>query len=139
MVAINDLNRVTTLYAEIGQIERAIDLLDNDGVITAVTISPPPVNPGLPMLPSTMRVPVMIGTTAIETPAQIIQALRTALQTRLDHLAAEMSQLGVTGVEAAAGQPQAAAQPGAVPPPHGSAPPQPGADPRAQQRPVRPQ
>jgi len=90
-----DLTRVNALYEEARSIATAIHNFDNGGRIVAMTVSAPEPAP-MPPSPD-MIATVMTGN--MQYPPEMVMAIKTALEQRRAEIVAELTQLGLTGVE----------------------------------------
>lgn len=95
MVDRADLNRITMLYQQRRSIQLALGNLAGGGRIVQIAIDPPP-SAG----PPEMHGPVSISTSSMEYPQQMVEAIRSELQKRLDEIDRELGDLGVTGFTA---------------------------------------
>jgi hypothetical protein len=92
MVAYSDVPAVNLLYQEQATIDRAIELIDNGGVISNFTVSPLPPDPGA--MGAAMQMPAMIST--VNPTPELMADARVALVERHNAIAAELMALGVT-------------------------------------------
>jgi hypothetical protein len=102
-----DLTRVNALYEEARLIVSALGNFSNGGRIIAMTVSPaaqidvPPAVPGITGMagPPIFGMSITVPTSSIEYPPQMVTSIRTALEQRRAAILAELTQLGMTGVE----------------------------------------
>ena len=91
MVSISDMDKVNTLVNEKNSLQYAIDLLEHDGKITAMQIS------------SNAEVgnrSAVVNTAGMTYPQQMVDSIKTSLSQRLTAVTQQLTQLGVTDVEA---------------------------------------
>lgn len=91
MVDFTDVTQVKSLASEHQSITAALDALDAGGQIAAVTILPPSPDEQTPVPLQSVTVQ------SIEDQSQIIEAVKAALEARLEELTHEISNLGVSG------------------------------------------
>lgn len=104
MVDLADIPQATALANEKQSITTALDNLEQGGRIVAMTIAPPqPERPEQPEGQPPMPLPLVMGTTvptqAIDYPPEVTTAIEAALIARLDEIAQQLSDVGVSGVE----------------------------------------
>lgn len=105
-----DIDRVNQLSQEKLSIQAALGMLESGGKISAMTVSggtyEGPMPGPMPGMPGMTGMPVTVQTQNIDYPPQMTEAIKTALQPRLQQLTEELAQLGVTGMEQAQSQKQ---------------------------------
>lgn len=92
MVDISDFPRINSLITESNNIIRAIDNIDDGGIITSMVIAPRPDQDGT-------AIPASVVTTYMRAPSAMYQAIRELLLRRQEDISDELSDLGVRGVE----------------------------------------
>ena len=99
MVDRADLSTITSIYDQLGLIDRALENLSEGGRIIAMTISGPDVpqpEPGQPpIFGGPLAVIIQVGD--IDYPPAMNDAIREALMQKEDRLNSELSEMGVTG------------------------------------------
>lgn len=93
-----DIQNVNILSAEKIAIQRALMLFDAGGRIVEMAISPPEAPQGTEITPVPMGASVRVPTRYIQYPAQMVDAIKLALDGRLVEIEAELGKLGVTGM-----------------------------------------
>lgn len=88
-----DIGKVNTLYAEQKSIQRVLEIFADGGRITQVGVSP-----AAGADPSVVPPAMVVGTEYMTYPPQMVDAIRSGLETRQQEIADELAQLGVTGV-----------------------------------------
>ena len=95
MVALNDMAHLQQLYGELRLLEQAVHNFDEGGLITALTVSPPPPEPDQ-IPPMEIRSPVTITTTEdMHYPDQMVTMIKYQLNTRITGIKRELTELGL--------------------------------------------
>lgn len=84
MVAQSDISRATALNQELTNIRTALHSFDREGRIVRMTVVAPTVPP------------VLLDTTAMDYPSQMVAAIRAALSARETAINQELAKMGVT-------------------------------------------
>ena len=94
MTEYNDIQQVNALLSEQRATQSAIDILDNSGTVTAVTVAPrsDPENPAANMMPTQVAIR--------NAPETLVTDVRSGLAQRYNEINQELVALGVTGVPA---------------------------------------
>lgn len=89
-----NIQRAAELYAEMRQINRAVEVIDANGMITAVvltTTSLPPDTPDSPVHSTSTTIP----TEGLQYPPQMIATIKAQLEERKAAINRELEELGV--------------------------------------------
>lgn len=86
-----DLLRATGLYQQATEIDQALGVLDQQGTITAVTITPKDTVDEIPERSGSRTV----STIGLQYPPQMTQAIKAQLEARRDAINKELAELGV--------------------------------------------
>jgi hypothetical protein len=92
MVALNDMARVSALYAELRNLEEGDGFLAGGGPITAMIIG----NPNRPLFPPNGPGGVTVSTVDFTYPSSMLDNVRSQIAARLTAIRNELSSLGVT-------------------------------------------
>jgi len=93
MVGRSDIDHVRELIAEYNEIVLALEVIDDNGTITAVTLTTPGVEAGTMDQPPRSET---VSTQGLVYPPQMITAIKLQLETRRDAINGELAALGVT-------------------------------------------
>lgn len=89
-----NIQQAATLFQESQQIDRALDVIDHDGTITAVTLTAMPFSEE-----HTRDVSVVVPTVGLAYPPQMIAAIRVQLEERREAINHDLSEIGVAPVQ----------------------------------------
>lgn len=89
-----NIQQAATLFQESQQIDRALDVIDHDGTITAVALTSATLGeePG-------RNVSIVIPTVGLAYPPQMIAAIRAQLEERREAINHELAEIGVAPVQ----------------------------------------
>jgi hypothetical protein len=88
-----NIRRAAELYAEMRQIERAVEVIDANGTIIAVTLESADLHPDPD---SPIHVTITVPTEGLQYPPQMVAAIKAQLEERRTAINHELSDIGVT-------------------------------------------
>lgn len=94
MVDRADLPKINMLYTERGRINMALKMFDEGGRIVAMTVNKPRAE-GQDIMSGPS---VTVGTSEMEYPAQMTEAIKNFLHVREEQIREELTAMGVTGI-----------------------------------------
>jgi hypothetical protein len=97
MTKYSDVPQVNALYAEQQTVQSAIEMLDDGGTVSSLTVAPAPPPEDAPMMRSPMQATRMsVSIASVDTSKETLTAVRAQLAARDSAITAELNALGVT-------------------------------------------